>query len=136
MRADQRGVSGRCRAVRAVAAVACGLAGIGPVLPAGASLRVHYSWTGGLRVVNYRGYRFEVPADWPVIESGAGGCVRFDVHAVYLGVPSSNQSCPSWLIGTTESMLIEPGPARTARLSTENPVARQVLVRAPGIAIM
>ncbi|HEY3902657.1 MAG TPA: glycoside hydrolase domain-containing protein [Streptosporangiaceae bacterium] len=70
-----------------------------------------------------------------MIDSSAGGCVRFDVHAVYLGTPSRNQSCPSWLIGTTESILIEPGPARVDRTSVEELVARQVAVRAPGIVI-
>ena len=88
-----------------------------------------------LRIVHYRGYRFAVPADWPVVDDNAGGCVRFDEHAVYLGAPSSDQFCPSWLIGTTESMLIEPGPAKAALSSREDPVARQIVAHAPGIKI-
>ena len=110
-----------------VAALVCGLAGVGPILPAAAS--------DGLQAVHYHGYQFEVPADWPVIDSSTGGCVRFDVHAVYLGTPSSNQFCPSWLIGTTESILIEPGPAGAGQTSVEELVSRQVVVRAPGIVI-
>ncbi|MHB1593607.1 MAG: glycoside hydrolase domain-containing protein [Streptosporangiaceae bacterium] len=87
--------------------------------------------------VSYRGYTFWVPKSWPVINDGGPHpqCVRFDQHAVYLGAVNSGEFCPSWLLGTTESMLIQPGPARAARSSTENPVARQISVRAPGIVI-
>lgn len=90
-----------------------------------------------LKLVSYLGYTFRVPDTWPVVDDARHprGCVRFDQHAVYLGVVSSNEFCPSWLLGTTEAMLIQPGPAHAARASAENPVARQITVRAPGIAI-
>ncbi len=75
---------------------------------------------------------------WPVVEdrTQAHGCVRFDQHAVYLGAVRGDEFCPSWLLGTTESILIQPGPAKALRASAENPVARQITARAPRISIM
>ncbi|HVB44987.1 MAG TPA: glycoside hydrolase domain-containing protein [Streptosporangiaceae bacterium] len=89
------------------------------------------------RTVTYRGYSFTVPRSWPVVDDRAHphGCVRFDQHAIYLGRAGDDEFCPSWLLGTTESVLIEPGPARARRAATENPVARQITARAPGIQI-
>lgn len=91
----------------------------------------------GLKQVIYLGYSFEIPISWPVINNAdhPRGCVRFDRHAVYLGIPGLNQNCPSWLFGTTEALLIQPGPARAALTSTENPTARQVAVTAPRISL-
>ena len=92
---------------------------------------------GHLKAVRYRGYSFLVPRSWPVVNdrTRSRGCVRFDQHAVYLGAVRGDEFCPSWLLGTTESILIQPGPARSLRGSAENPVARQITARAPGIAI-
>jgi hypothetical protein len=39
------------------------------------------------------------------------------------------------LVGTTEALLIRPGPAAATRSSVEDPVARQISVTAPGIAV-
>lgn len=110
-----------------VVTIATVLAGGGPSFGA----------TVATKTVRYLGYTFQVPASWPVIyNSNAGsGCVRFDQHAVYLGKVGANQFCPSWLLGTTESLVIEPGPGGVRRSATENPVARQISVQAPGIAI-
>ncbi|HZD37283.1 MAG TPA: glycoside hydrolase domain-containing protein [Actinomycetes bacterium] len=60
--------------------------------------------------VTFRGYKVEVPASWPVVDLAKDptACVRFDVHAVYLGHPGANQSCPAHLVGRTEALLIEP----------------------------
>jgi glycoside hydrolase-like protein len=90
-----------------------------------------------LKQVTYRGYRFEVPRSWPVISNAQhpGSCVRFDLHAVYLGVPGTNQNCPSWLVGTTEALLIQPGPSAARRQSTENPVANEITATAPRISL-
>jgi len=90
-----------------------------------------------LKAVRYRGYTFLVPRSWPVVDdrTQSRGCVRFDQHAVYLGAVRGDEFCPSWLLGTTESILIQPGPARTARRSAENPVAREITARARGITI-
>jgi hypothetical protein len=35
-------------------------------------------------------------------------CVRFDRHALYLGVPGVNQRCPARAVGRTEAILVEP----------------------------
>ena len=90
-----------------------------------------------LKAVSFRGYRFEVPAAWPVISlaSHPATCVRFDLHAVYVGQPGTDQHCPSWLMGATESILIYPGPARARRESREDPVADEITASAPGLAI-
>jgi hypothetical protein len=91
----------------------------------------------GLKQVLYEGYTFDVPQSWPVIDESLHPrtCVRFDSHVVYLGGPSADQSCPSWLFGTTEAVLIEPGPAAAKRTSVENPVSREITVTAPRVSI-
>jgi Domain of unknown function (DUF1906) len=99
--------------------------------------RAAVSSRADLKQVSYLGYRFAVPRSWPVINLADHKltCVRFDQHAVYLGSPGRNQSCPSWLIGTTEAMLIQPGPAKSKRSSVENPVSQQITVTARRIRI-
>jgi hypothetical protein len=64
----------------------------------------------GLRTVTYRGVEFQVPGDWPVYDLAADPttCVRFDVHAVYLGQPSADMQCPAGLIGRADAVLVEP----------------------------
>jgi hypothetical protein len=91
----------------------------------------------GLQQVRFRGYTLEVPASWAVIREAdhPAGCVRFDQHAIYLGGPGSRESCPSWLFGTTEAVLVQAGPARAARTATENPVAREISATAPGLRV-
>ncbi len=91
----------------------------------------------GLKQVLYQGYTFDVPASWPVIDEALHPrtCVRFDEHAVYLGGPGPDQSCPSWLFGTTESVVIQTGPASARRSATENPVSRQITATAPRVRI-
>lgn len=90
-----------------------------------------------LQTVSFAGYTFEVPASWPVINlaSQPGTCVQFDVHAVYLGTPAVNETCPGWLLGTTEAILIQSAARTAARQSTENPVANRITASAPGISI-
>ncbi|MGW8505113.1 DUF1906 domain-containing protein [Streptomyces sp. CLCI03] len=62
------------------------------------------------KAVTFQGHRFEVPADWEVVDLAADptACVRFDRHAVYLGTPGTQQNCPSRLVGRTEALLVEP----------------------------
>ncbi len=93
---------------------------------------------GGLKRVSYLGYAFLVPVSWPVISLARHprDCVRFNLHAVYLGAPGTNETCPSRLLGTTEAVLIQPGPVGVPLQSVENPVARQVTVTAPGIRLL
>jgi hypothetical protein len=90
-----------------------------------------------LKRVSYAGYKFDVPRTWPVIYLAhqPHTCVRFDRHVVYLGVPGANEDCPSWLIGTTEALLIAPAAGKTARSSVEDPVARVITVTAARIRV-
>ncbi len=90
-----------------------------------------------LKAVSYRGYTFKVPAAWPVLDlaSHAGTCVRFDLHTVYLGMPGANERCPSWLIGATEALLIQPGARYAQRSSREDPVSNVITASAPRISV-
>ncbi|MFI5908293.1 glycoside hydrolase domain-containing protein [Dactylosporangium sp. NPDC051541] len=67
------------------------------------------------RRITYNGTSVTVPAAWPVIDLAAttGTCVRYDVHAVYVGTPAADQACPSHLFGRTEAVLLEPVGAST-----------------------
>lgn len=62
------------------------------------------------QVVQAFGYSVRVPSSWPVYDLSAdpATCVRFDVHAVYLGHPGSVQNCPSRILGSADALLIEP----------------------------
>jgi len=58
------------------------------------------------RTVVYGGYELIVPASWPVyrLDQAPATCVRYDVHAVYLGAPGADQQCPAGLVGRTETV--------------------------------
>ena len=120
------------------AALATGvvLAGLALVPPA-ESVRALAAAGPALRPVAFGGYTFQVPRSWPVVNLSGHPrtCVRFDRHAVYVGAPGRNESCPAGLIGTTEALLIAPAAAQSARSSVENPVARQITALAPRIRI-
>ncbi|GHF14714.1 hypothetical protein GCM10014715_82630 [Streptomyces spiralis] len=79
---------------------------------ASAALTAHSAQaaTSATHEVAYHGYHLRVPADWPVIDLATepGTCVRFDVHAVYLGHPAAQEHCPTHVVGRTEALLIEP----------------------------
>lgn len=97
----------------------------------------------GWRQVSYRGYTFQIPRSWPVVDLAAhpAACVRFDRHAVYLGQPGVHQSCPSKLVGATEALLVQPASAtpsvtQPAGTSLENPVARRITVRTSRISVI
>jgi len=66
--------------------------------------------TGGWRTVTYHGYSVRVPRSWPVYNLALRPhtCVRFNRHALYLGVPGANQRCPAEAAGRTEAILLEP----------------------------
>jgi hypothetical protein len=129
----------RARAFLAATAAAAIAIGCWPAIalaaghPAGAA-RPHPT---ALKTVSYRGYRFAVPKSWPVIRTARHrtACVRFDLHALYLGRPGANQNCPSWLVGTTEALVVQPGAAKSGRRTTENPVAHQITASAPRIKV-
>src|SRR6266851_6596325 len=102
---------------------------------------LHAGASAALRQVTYLGYTFQIPATWPVINLAghSSTCVRFDRHALYLGAPGALQSCPSGLVGSTESMLVAPAGAAPAgsqpSQATEDPVAHRIVVAAPRITV-
>jgi len=63
-----------------------------------------------MKTVVYHGYEFQVPASWPVyrLDQHPTTCVRFDVHAVYLGTPGANMQCPAGLVGRTQTVSLIP----------------------------
>jgi len=71
----------------------------------------------GMRTVVYAGYAFQVPASWPVyrLDEYPRTCVRYDVHAVYLGRPSANMDCPAGIVGRTETVSFIPAAATGPR---------------------
>jgi len=133
MRCDLRSGFGRAR--RAVP-IALGILGI--LLPAVHAEAAAAATAGhAFRLVTYRGYSFQIPSGWRVINLAhhRRACVRFDRHAVYLGTPPENQACPSQVFGTTEAMLVEPAASKAAGTSTWDPVTRQVNVTAHRIRV-
>ena len=131
----------RFASLGAVAALAIPVAAYAATGPAsrehGAAAKASAAVGGGFKRVLYRGYAFQVPRSWPVIDLAKrrATCVRFDRHAVYLGQPPRNQSCPSRLVGRTEALLIQPGPRSSGWSSVENPVADQITATAPMIKV-
>src|SRR6266567_7239164 len=71
----------------------------------------------GRQIVQFDGYTVSVPASWPVynLNKDPRQCVRYDVHAVYLGTPGPDQNCPANLVGRVDTVSIE-GPAVPARV--------------------
>jgi Rv2525c-like, glycoside hydrolase-like domain len=91
----------------------------------------------GFRQVSYRGYHFRAPAGWQVINliTHPTACVRFDRHALYLGLPGSHQVCPSVLVGATEAVLIEPASPALHMRSVEDPVSHRITVTVPRVKL-
>ena len=83
----------------------------------------------GSQIVKFDGYTVSVPASWPVynLNKDPRQCVRYDVHAVYLGTPGPDQNCPPRLVGRVETVTIE-DPAVQARKKIAGD--RKTLVRA------
>ncbi len=73
------------------------------------------------KTVKFDGYAMSVPASWPVYDltKNPRRCVRFDIHAVYLGTPGpdQDQDCPANLIGRVDTISIgsAPKPAPAGR---------------------
>ena len=76
-----------------------------------------------LKTIRYHGYAARVPSSWPVYDLGRDPrrCVRFDQHALYLGVPGSQESCPAHAAGNRGGMLLEPvgSHVRVIRTATQ-----------------
>src|ERR1700735_2778335 len=126
-----RQLPGLTRPWRSMAAVVAVAALAAPV-----SHQPAASVSAAFQPVTYRGYRLDVPSSWLVVRLGSSEtCVRFDVSVVYLGNPAADQACPSLLVGTTQALLIQPGPKSSAQSSVENQVAREITVTAPLIKV-
>ncbi|HEY0935699.1 MAG TPA: DUF1906 domain-containing protein, partial [Trebonia sp.] len=68
------------------------------------------------RIVVYDGFEFTAPASWPVyrLDEHPQTCVRYDVHAIYLGTPGADMRCAAGLIGRTQTVSFIPSqPAAT-----------------------
>jgi len=69
------------------------------------------------RTVVYQGYEFQAPASWPVyrLDKHPRTCVRYDIHAIYLGTPGPEMLCPAGLVGRTETISFIPVTAASAK---------------------
>ena len=92
------------------AAVTGGLVFGGTAWPAFAALPAAPAPAPAMKTVVYHGYAFQVPASWPVyrLDQHPRTCVRYDVHAVYLGTPGTNMDCAAGLIGRTQAVSFIP----------------------------
>jgi hypothetical protein len=118
----RRGVTGAALvALLALAATACGSSGssVSSRPESKQSPASRPSDVPGMQTVEYRGIAFDVPADWPVhdLAQDPTTCVRFDVHAVYLGSPGADMRCPAGLVGRTDALLVQPAESDGARVA-------------------
>jgi hypothetical protein len=104
----------------ALALAASGCGGSGPSVSSGSAPIQQQSTVApdpasATQVVSYQGVQFAVPADWPVYDLAAAPstCVRFDLHAVYLGHPGADQQCPAAVVGRSDAVLVEPTDGQT-----------------------
>ena len=69
--------------------------------------------------MTFGGYTVSVPASWPVYDltKNPRQCVRYDVHAVYLGTPGPDPDCPPNLVGRVDTVSIQ-APAASAGTNT------------------
>ncbi|MER7773361.1 glycoside hydrolase domain-containing protein [Kitasatospora sp. NPDC096140] len=98
----------------------------------------HADTGAATRTVSVRGYDFQVPRDWSVVDlaSDPSACVRFDRHTVYVGTPGTDQACPSHPSGRTEALLVEPqDTAATDRVTTDDTSAAELHAVAPKIKV-
>jgi hypothetical protein len=68
---------------------------------------------GGWHTVTFDGVSLRVPRSWPVLNLSRhpSACPRLNRHAVYLGRPGPDPSCPASASGKTETAAIEPASA-------------------------
>jgi len=80
-----------------------------------------------MKTVVYHGYQFQVPQSWPVyrLDQNPTTCVRYDVHAVYLGTPGVNMNCPAGLVGRTQTVSVIPSSTVAAGSGAEITDLRQ-----------
>lgn len=98
--------------------------------------------------VSYLGHSFTVPAGWSVVDLSKSPqtCVRFDVHALYLGTPSSEQKCGAQNSAAVEgAILVSPTQASAATSATsaasatsseDDPVEQRISATLPNVKIV
>jgi hypothetical protein len=132
---------GRATGTAALAAVLA--TSLVTAIPASSAQSEPYRVTpwNGVKTVTYLGRSFTVPFAWRVIDLTRHPyvCVRFDVHAVYLGHPGDKQRCPARGVGRrTGALLIEPDLTRSAGSATvalDHRLSSEIDVTAPGLTI-
>lgn len=116
----------------ALAVVALGCGSSTPSVNAGEQLTPHAATNGtgaaANRVISFRGVQFDVPGDWPVYDLAAAPstCVRFDMHAVYLGHPGADQQCPAAVVGRSDAVLVEPADGAEAHAAAAGVSTRSI----------
>ncbi len=72
--------------------------------------------SGPWKSVTFSGVTFQVPNGWPVydLRTDPTRCVRFDVHAVYLGSQGPDPACPARALGKTDAIQVEAQNPQTA----------------------
>ena len=97
-------------------------AAIKPAQPAQPAKSAERAVKPGTRIVTFGGYTVRVPASWPVynLEKDPSRCVRYDVHAVYLGTPGPNQDCPPHVVGRVDTISIQGPTARVGPKAADN----------------
>jgi len=73
------------------------------------------------QTVVYDGYELRVPARWPVyrLDQHPSACVRYDISAVYLGIPGANMQCPANIIGGAPTVSVIPSATVAAGAGSE-----------------
>lgn len=93
------------------------------------------SSAAALKFVRYRGLALRIPRSWPVFDLARhpSTCVRFDRHALYLGIPGAAERCPAHAVGRTEAILVSP-LGESAGLSLEGN-ARSFALPSAGVQV-
>lgn len=93
----------------------------------------------GTKSVSYLGHAFTVPAGWSVVDLSKkpSTCVRFDVHALYLGTPSHQQSCGAQTAAPVGgAILVQPAKETTAASAEDSPIERRITATLPNATII
>ncbi len=90
------------------------------------------------RDVAFAGHTFRIPGSWKVVDltTNPNACVRFDVHAVYVGTPGAQEDCPADGVGIpTGALLIQPAAHSSPTETTDHAIADTLTSTAPGISV-
>ena len=108
----------------------------------------------GWRDITFGRANLFVPADWPIVDTSVApsSCVRFDLHAVYLGGQGPQAHCPAAAIGHTDAVQVQaldgaatPGVAwgrpstiggQRARIASFGSTSRTLTVAFPDLGVL